>query len=133
MPNSMGAMTSRTLMHPASTRTTHNLIKRMTRAAMTPMGQEGIGKMLTMANRRILEQPRSPLATTNQGAPMTKGPLHEPLLGSAYFDRDTRIEPLPEQGAEILLLYSRPRDLRHWRYEHHGALWTKVGLIVLSS
>ncbi|KIJ16917.1 hypothetical protein PAXINDRAFT_168354 [Paxillus involutus ATCC 200175] len=22
---------------------------------------------------------------------------------------------------------SRPRDLRHWRYEHHGALWTKGG------
>lgn len=42
-------------------------------------------------------------------------------------------EPLPEQGAEILFLHSRLRDLRHWRYEHHGALWAKVGLAAASS
>lgn len=38
------------------------------------------------------------------------------------------VELLPDQGAEILLSYSEPRDLRHWRYEHHGGLWTKVPL-----
>ena len=85
MPSSMGGMTSSILMHLASTRTTtHNLTKLMIRAVMIPMEQE----VPTMANPRTLEDQRLRLVTTNQRAlpTMTKEPLHEPLLGSAYLD-----------------------------------------------
>lgn len=53
---------------------------------MIPMEQEDIETMLAMANPRTLEDQLLRLATTNQRAlpSMTKEPLHEPPLGSAY-------------------------------------------------